>query len=240
MQNSTNQNKKNLQKSSCGGFRRLLQYFFYLATNWNVSIAWHIVRNEISGEKKYGINTTGADSLKHLEKKGIDISHATIYMPASYDILEMFFMEIKLASFNHFLDIGCGKARAMCVAAAHGIKKISGIELSKELYNAAKENIAVTKEKYPATDFKIYNNDAFYFDVDDDVDCIFMFNPFDETIMSGVMENIETSLENNPRDMTIVYINPLEKHVLLDWGYEEIFHYQKMHYLEGSVFVKIK
>ena len=67
-----------------------------------------------------------------------------------------------------------------------------------------------------------------------------MFNPFDETIMSGVLENIETSLENYPRDMTIVYINPLEKHVLLDWGYKEIFHYQKMHYLEGSVFVKLK
>ena len=53
------------------------------------------------------------------------------------------------------------------------------------------------------------------------------------------MENIETSLEINPRVMTIVYINPLEKHVLLDWGYEEIFHFKKMHYLEGSVFVKL-
>ena len=217
-----------------------LKYFFYLATNWNISIAWHIVQNEIRGEKKYEINTTGADDLKHLEKKGVDISHATIYMPASYDLLEMFFSEIKLSTFQHFLDIGCGKARAMCVAAAFGIKKITGIELSKELYKNAQENIAATKAKYPSAEFKIYNNDAFYFDIDDDVDCVFMFNPFDETIMSGVMENIETSLDNNPRDMTIVYINPVEKHVLLEWGYEEIFHYQKKHYLEGSVFVKLK
>ena len=216
------------------------KYFFYLATNWNISIAWHIVQNEIRGEKKYEINTTGADDLKHLERKGVDISHATIYMPASYDLLEMFFSEIKLSTFQHFLDIGCGKARAMCVAAAFGIKKITGIELSKELYKNAQENIAATKVKYPSTEFKIYNNDAFYFEIDDDVDCVFMFNPFDETIMSGVMENIETSLDNNPRDMTIVYINPVEKHVLLEWGYEEIFHYQKKHYLEGSVFVKLK
>ena len=217
-----------------------LKYFFYLATNWNISIAWHIVQNEIRGEKKYGIKTTGADDLKHLEKKSVDISHATIYMPASYDLLEMFFSEIKLSTFQHFLDIGCGKARAMCVAAAFGIKKITGIELSKELYKNAQENIAATKVKYPSTEFKIYNNDAFYFEIDDNVDCVFMFNPFDETIMSGVMENIETSLDNNPRDMTIVYINPVEKHVLLEWGYEEIFHYQKKHYLEGSVFVKLK
>ena len=198
-----------------------------------------MIQNEIRGEKKYGINTTGADDLKHLEKKGVDISHATIYMPASYDLLEIFFSEIKLSTFQHFLDIGCGKARAMCVAAAFGIKKITGIELSKELYKNAQENIAATKVKYPSTEFKIYNNDAFYFEIDDNVDCVFMFNPFDETIMSGVMENIETSLDNNPRDMTIVYINPVEKHVLLEWGYEEIFHYQKKHYLEGSVFVKL-
>jgi 16S rRNA G966 N2-methylase RsmD len=217
---------------------KFLKYFFYLTTNWNISIAWHIIRNEIRGEKKYGINTTGANNLKHLEKKGIDISHTTIYMPVSYDVLAQFFEEVKIESFNHFLDIGCGKARAMCVAAYYGVNKISGIELSNNLFITAKENIAVTKEKYPATNFKIYNNDAFYFDIDDDVDCIFMFNPFDETIMNGVMENIETSLENNPRVMTIIYINPMEKHVLQEWGYEEIFHSKKMHYLEGSVYIK--
>ncbi len=216
-----------------------LRYFFYLLYNWDTSIAYHIIKNEVRGEKKYDINTTGADSLKSLEKKGIDITHATIYMPVSYDLLEQFFEEIKLSTFTHFLDIGCGKARAMCVAAAYAVKKISGVELSKDLYNTAKENIAATKLKYPSTNFNIYNNDAFYFDIDDDVDCIFMFNPFDETIMSGVMENIKTSLESNPRVMTIIYINPLEKHVLLEWDYEEIFHSKKMHYLEGSVFVKL-
>lgn len=215
-----------------------LRYFFYILYNWDGRIALHIIKNEIRGEKKYNIDTTGADSLKSLEKKGIDITHATIYMPVSYDLLEDFFAEIKIETFNHFLDIGCGKARAMCVAGAFGSKKISGIELSKELYTAAKNNIAVCKQKYPSTEFNIYNNDAFYFDIDDDVDCIFMFNPFDETIMGAVMENIETSLDSNPRPMTIVYINPMEKHVLIDWGYEEIFQLKKMKYLEGSVFVK--
>ncbi len=217
---------------------KYLKYFFYIATNWNIPIAWHILRNEIRGEKKYGINTTGADNLKSLEKKGIDITHATIYMPVSYDVIEQFFDEIKLETFHHFLDIGCGKGRAMCVAATYTVEKISGIELSKELCETAKKNIGYSQLIFPYTDFQIYNNDAFYFDIDDDVDCIFMFNPFDETIMSGVMENIETSLENNPRVMTIIYINPLEKHILIEWGYEEIYHSKKMHYLEGSVFVK--
>jgi hypothetical protein len=54
---------------------KYLKYFFYIATNWNISIAWHIIRNEIRGEKKYGINTTGADNLKSLEKRYFSCHH---------------------------------------------------------------------------------------------------------------------------------------------------------------------
>jgi hypothetical protein len=72
-----------------------IRYFFYLAYNWNLRIAIHIIQKEIKGENKYGIRTTGADELHGLEKKGIDISHATIYMPASYDMLEDIFTEVK-------------------------------------------------------------------------------------------------------------------------------------------------
>ena len=69
---------------------KFLRYFFYLVFNWNIRIAAHIIKQEMRGEKKYAINTTGADDLENLEDKGIDISHATVYMPASYDLLEMF------------------------------------------------------------------------------------------------------------------------------------------------------
>jgi hypothetical protein len=47
------------------------KYFFYLAFRWNIRIAIHILLQEIKGERKYGINTTGADELRSLEEKGI-------------------------------------------------------------------------------------------------------------------------------------------------------------------------
>ena len=214
---------------------KFIRYFFYLAVNWNIRIAWHIIKQEISGEKKYGIDTTGADELRSLEDKGIDISHATIYMPASYDLLENFFSRINLKEYHHFVDIGCGKGRAICVAASFGAKKITGVELSKDLCVSAKENLQKTKEKYSDFIYDVYNNDAFYFKIEKDVDCIFMFNPFDETIMSGVLENIEASLQKNPRKITVIYINPLQKHLFLESGFKEKYHYQKLHYLEGSI-----
>lgn len=69
-------------------FFTYIHYFFFLSWNWNPILAFFIIRHEIKGEKKYDIHITGFDELKHVKKKGIDITHATIYMPVNYYILE--------------------------------------------------------------------------------------------------------------------------------------------------------
>jgi SAM-dependent methyltransferase len=216
-------------------FFTYIKYFFYLARKWDIKIAKHILLQEIKGEKKYGITTTGADELQSLEEKGIEIDHATIYMPASYDLLEEVFEQIKNTGHQHFLDIGCGKGRVLSVAAHHGFNKVTGIDFSKEFCNAAEKNLAVTKQTIPSLQYKIINNDAFYFEIPTDVDCIFMFNPFDEVIMSGVAENILESYEINPRTITLIYANPMYKEELLEAGFKEIYHTQKLIYLEAII-----
>ncbi len=213
-------------------------YYAYLIDNWNEKLANHIIETEITGEAKYGIITTGIDDLKKLAKKGVDISHATVYMPAPYAMLEDFFNSLNLKHFKHFLDIGCGKGRALCVAAHHGAKKITGVEFSEALHQESAQNIAVTQKKYSKTKFNLLHNDAFYFKIEKDVDCIFMFHPFDELIMSGVLENIQMSLEKNPRIMTIIYFNPVAKKLFLEYGYKEVYVYKKLHYLKGVVLQK--
>lgn len=214
------------------------RYFFYLASNWNIRIATHIISNEIRGERKYGINTTGADELDSLEDKGIDTRHSTIYMPVSYDVIEDVFERYKPSGFKHFIDIGCGKGRAMCVAAQMGAQKITGIDFSKEFCDQSKLNLLKTQQKFPQLQFSVLNNDAFYYEIPADADCIFMFNPFDEVIMSGVIENIEMSLEEHPRPVTVIYANPMQKHLFLEAGYKEVYHTKKMKYLEAVVLRK--
>lgn len=195
----------------------------------------HILRQEIKGEKKYGITTTGADELRSLEKKGIEIDHATIYMPVSYDVLEDIFQQLQINEQSHFLDIGCGKGRAMCVAADKGFNKISGIDFAREFCIAAEKNLAIIKQRFPNLQYKVINNDAFYFEIPNDVDFIFMFNPFDEVIMDAVAENILESFEIVPRKITLLYANPLHKEKLLEVGFKQIYHTQKMNYLEAVI-----
>jgi SAM-dependent methyltransferase len=219
-------------------FLKFSKYFFYIASNWNLRIAFHIIRKEITGEKKYGINTTGADELQKLEASGIDVSHATIYMPASYDMLEEIFYRLRDKTFHHFIDIGCGKGRVLCVAAHYGISKVSGVDLSKSFCDESVRNLESTKAKFPDLQFRVFNNDAFYFDITPDVDCIFLFNPFDETIMSGVVENIEISLDKNPRDIIVIYFNPLNKELFINNGFKEMFHLKKLSYLEACILKK--
>ena len=206
--------------------------------NWDFRIARYILLQEIKGEKKYGIRTTGADELQTLEDKGIDIEHSNVYMPASYDLLEDIFEKLHISKFKHLLDIGCGKGRVLCVAAQLGVKKVSGIDFSKEFCTAATNNLLITKRNFPELDFKIYNNDAFYFEIASDADCIFMFNPFDDLIMSAVVENIEVSLGENPREITIIYFNPMQKHLFLEQGYKITHQQQKLTYLEAMVLTK--
>lgn len=209
-----------------------------MAFNWNARIALHILTNEIKGEKKYGIKTTGSDKLHQLEDIGVDISHATIYMPAGYDMLEIVFTEIKKYNLTHFLDIGSGKGRAMCVAAHYNFSNVTGIDFSKILCGEAIKNLVATGKSIPGLTYQVINNDAFYYAIQREVRCIFLFNPFDEIIMSGVIKNLEDSMKELPRDIYIIYLNPLHKDLFLSKGYLEIFHVKKMKYLEASILKK--
>jgi SAM-dependent methyltransferase len=216
-------------------FFSYIKYFFYLTFKWDIKIAMHLLKHEIKGEKKYSINTTGINELKSLEEKGIEIDHSTIYMPVSYDLLEDAFNQLTNKPFNHFLDIGCGKGRALCAAAHNGFKKVTGLDFSKELCIAAEENLAITQQKFTTLQYKVINNDAFYFEIPEDVDCIFMFNPFDDVIMSGVAENILESFKANPRTIILIYANPSHKQELLNIGFTQIYYTQKMIYLEAVI-----
>jgi SAM-dependent methyltransferase len=195
-----------------------------------------MIKQEIKGEQQYGINTTGADELEELDAMGIDTSHATIYMPVSYTLLDEIFVRLNpIIPQTHFLDIGCGKGRALCMAAHKGFKQVTGLDFSKTLCNAAAKNLSKTKKQVTDFNFKVINNDAFYFEIPRDVDCIFFFNPFDEIIMSGVINNIRTSLQNHPRKISIIYVNPMHKELFLKAGFRETWYSKKMNYIEAVI-----
>ena len=215
-----------------------IQYFFYLGINWNWSIAIHILIHEIKGERKYGIHTTGSDELKKIAASGVDISHATVYMPASYVLLEEVFAKLPANQRTHFLDIGCGKGRALCVAAHKGFDKVTGIDFSKNFCADSEKNLQRTKSKFRSLIYSTITKDAAGVEIPTDVDCIFLFNPFDEIIMKRVTKNIQHSYNKKPRTLHIIYLNPLYKKEFTSIGFKEIFYTCKMKYMEAVILKK--
>jgi SAM-dependent methyltransferase len=219
--------------------RTYQNYFYYLAKNLSVSLALFVLYYEIKGEGKYHIDTSGIDTLDDLEEKGVDLSHASIYQPLNYYILDKLMKETKRWNHNKtFLDIGCGKGRALAVAAWYGFENITGIDFSTALCRAAKKTTDGCAARFPAARFTIVNNDAFYYEIPSNVTTIFLFNPFDEVIMSAVVSNIVKSQELFPRTIRVLYANPLYASLFLDEGFVETGHFKKMEYLEGAILEK--
>jgi len=211
------------------------KYFLFLGWNWDWKIAAHILKEEKRGETKYQLESTGFHNLTRLKKQAEELEHSTIYMPASFDLLDLCLSEIDLPNSQHFLDIGCGMGRAMAVAAHFGAKKITGIDVAKNLIAVAKKNLAVLENANPDLEIRCQLQNAYYYDIPDDVDVIFLFNPFDEFVMEAVVENILESLERTKRKIKIIYFNPIEKQCFTERGFKEIFHFVKMKYLEAII-----
>ncbi|HEY4155841.1 MAG TPA: class I SAM-dependent methyltransferase [Puia sp.] len=220
-------------------FLPYLRYFFYIAWHWNPILALFTIYYELKGEKKYHIHTIGEDELNSLKERGIDISHAHIYMPVNYFVLERLMNEI--AHYDHnktFLDLGCGKGRVMIVAAEFGFEEITGIDLSKEFCEEAEAATAAYIRKNERMRFTVINGDALYFEIPGDIGTIFLFNPFDEVILEGVVSNILKSQQLSPRTIRVLYANPQHESVLLDHGFVLIYHLKKWNYFEGVILEK--
>ena len=168
-----------------------LNYFFYIAFNWNFKLALFTIRHEIRGEKKYGIETSKLNDLKKLSIKGNNLTHAEIYQGANYFLLENLFSYLQSKNANkNIIDFGCGKGRVLVVAACYGFDKITGIEFARELCDIARKNIIPLQVKFPEKIFNVIHINAVDYVIEDDTNVFFFFNPFDETVMLAVVKNI--------------------------------------------------
>ncbi len=186
-----------------------------------------------------GIKTTIIKVLRRLEykRKGIDFStqniydltrtgeyqeHGTALVSTSVDFLTQLLGDLEKCvgkPFNKelFVDYGSGKGAAIIHAKTLGFKKTIGVEFAKELHEQAVQNI----EKLGLEDVESIYADATTHRLANDISVIYLFNPFDEVVMSKVIDNILNQKKNFNDDVYVIYGNPScsilkEKFELLD------------------------
>ncbi len=213
-----------------------IRYFIYIATNWGIRLGFFTLQHELRGEKKYRINTTSFHDLSRFHIKGNQLAHATEYMPVSYFTIEQLFSHLpENAKAGTFLDIGCGKGRAMCIAAHYGFRKVSGVDFAKEMIDAAEINLGHTMEMLPGLHYELSWADISTLDIGKEISTVFLFNPFDEILMKLVVQKIKTSLKNHPRALHVLYSSPRHEELFFSAGFDVLFRVKKLNYLEGIV-----
>jgi predicted RNA methylase len=108
-----------------------------------------------------------------------------------------------------FIDVGCGKGRVLLMAAECGFREIDGVELSRDLYLAACDNVErYRSSRQSSCRISVENIDACYYRIPNRTCVFFLYNPFGQSVMRHFATLVEQSLVQSPRDLFVVYHNP--------------------------------
>lgn len=154
---------------------------------------------------------------KDLAKRGIDLSFAGVdalglERTQSHDHcatpgpeLRHLVKTLHATASDKFLDIGCGKGSALIALADCPFSRIAGCDISPELIRIAEKNLRQLHIEHAS----LYCADAAKFTDIDEYTYFYFFNPFPRAVFEAVIGNIRESLLRAPRQITIIYRNPI-------------------------------
>jgi SAM-dependent methyltransferase len=143
-----------------------------------------------------GCDTSGMIHSWRLGKESED------YQPVDPDVFRATLAHIRedLSRFT-FIDLGCGKGRALLLAEEYDFRKIVGVEFSRRLAKIATANA----KKIGSQRISVECADVRRFRFPPDPLVVFLYNPFSGEIFRTVMQQ----LTQHPADLYIAYVNPV-------------------------------
>jgi len=155
-------------------------------------------------ERSLGVDTGGWILEKDLDYTSPD---GKPYAPIGYEHMFWALGRIPLpAGEVEFVDIGCGKGRAILAASMYPFRRVTGVEMSPSLAAAARRNIAAMKgRRAQLTD--VANVNALEFEIPPTANVFYFFNPFDGDTMRQMVARIRTSFESHPRPGFVIAFN---------------------------------
>jgi SAM-dependent methyltransferase len=146
-------------------------------------------------------------------RKQMDYKH---YATSPYSFIMRILHSLKMVHSDVFVDIGCGKGRVLCCASRFEIKKVIGVEVDNELYKIARQN--VRNARGTKSSIEIIHASAIDFDYRLGT-IYYLFDTYGESSLSTTLARMKESLQEHPRPIRIVYVNPVHEAVLSksDW-----------------------
>lgn len=165
-------------------------------------------------DKRFGVETSGCVDLCDLDIDPASKASSVEYSPTSVIATTAAIDSLPIPAADYrFLDLGCGKGRALVIARELGFVNLTGIELSPMLAAIATENMSKLRPESEAREIRILNENATAVDYPENPVVVFMFNPFGEPIVREVEQQLRLSLQRSPRDCWIVYANAVHREI---------------------------
>ncbi|CAA6799287.1 MAG: Unknown protein [uncultured Sulfurovum sp.] len=157
--------------------------------------------------KRKGIDFS-TQNIYDLTRTGEYQEHGTALVSTSIDFLTQLLNDLEKAvgkpiNKDVFVDYGSGKGAAIIHAKQLGFEKSIGVEFAKELHDQAEQNI----KKLNLENVHSLYADATTYVLPNDISVIYLFNPFDEVVMTKVIENIQKQQESFESDVYVIYGN---------------------------------
>ncbi len=174
---------------------------------------WYVQRKEMAFDRRFGVDTVGMVAVSELGIDGEFQQQAVEYSPTPGIGLGVVFhkLGIDFEQFT-FVDIGCGKGRALFMAGEFPFARIIGVELSRGLCEACWRNIARCKlHRLACHQIECLQGSATDYEFPNVPLVVYLFNPFGAEVLSQVLERLKVSAALQSRQIIAVYCNPVHR-----------------------------
>ena len=104
-----------------------------------------------------------------------------------------------------FVDLGCGKGRALFVAAELPFRQLLGVELDADLCEVARANFAAST--HAAERIRVVHQDALSMRYPETPLLIYLYHPFLAPLLRRVLSSIERQYRSGSRQVFILFAN---------------------------------
>ncbi len=167
-------------------------------------ILWHQFRDR-GFDRRHGTDTDGHVDVRRLEDGREGAASAMPYVPSRARALRRLFASLPLPRTGAFVDLGCGKGRAMALAAEAGFAQVRGVELSPHLAAIARDNLARLGRAFPHASFEVLEGDLGALSVLPTDQVFHAFHPCERQVLGRAFERIAASLREHPRTVFVLW-----------------------------------
>lgn len=172
---------------------------------------------ELSFDLRNGVETRGTVHHRVGEERDDPFGHAVSYQGVWTSTFRRAMRCSALSPHERyvFIDLGCGKGKAVLLASEQRFRRVIGVELSPALADVACRNLVRYSRRHPhLCPAEVVCGNAAEIEFPPEPLAIYLHNPFDDVILSRVVERLGQSLLEQVRPTLVIYHAPVHREVL--------------------------